>query len=87
MKNVSKIIGYLKSKVELIVKITILCIIRFYQKYISSLFGKNCIYYPTCSQYMLKAIERYGVLKGGYLGIKRLLRCTPFHKGGYDDVP
>lgn len=63
-------------------------IIRFYQKYISPLKGRAvCIYIPTCSTYAIQAIEKYGVLKGSYLAVKRILRCHPFHKGGYDPVP
>ena len=61
--------------------------IRLYQRYISPLLPDSCIYYPTCSQYALEAIEKYGVVKGVWLGTKRILRCHPFHKGGYDPVP
>ncbi|MBR6252501.1 MAG: membrane protein insertion efficiency factor YidD [Clostridia bacterium] len=62
-------------------------IIEFYQKYISAYLGKNCIYTPTCSQYTKEAINEYGVFKGCFMGLKRILRCHPFHKGGYDPVP
>ena len=62
--------------------------IRFYRKYLSSLKGySSCIYYPTCSQYAVEAIEKYGALKGGALAAWRILRCNPFAKGGYDPVP
>ena len=61
--------------------------IRFYQKCISPMLGKNCCFYPTCSAYMYTAIEVHGALKGFWLGIKRLLRCHPFSRGGYDPVP
>ncbi|MDR1019074.1 MAG: membrane protein insertion efficiency factor YidD [Lachnospiraceae bacterium] len=65
-----------------------LLIIKFYQKFISPIKGGSCcIYYPTCSAYAKEAIEKYGAFKGGKLAIKRLLRCNPFHKGGYDPVP
>lgn len=62
-------------------------LIRFYQKYLSKLHPPCCRYYPTCSQYALEAFERFGVLKGGYLAAKRLLRCNPLFKGGIDPVP
>ena len=61
--------------------------IRFYQKGISPLFGRRCRFYPTCSAYMYTAIEVHGALKGFWLGFKRLLRCQPFCRGGYDPVP
>ncbi|MBM6827495.1 membrane protein insertion efficiency factor YidD [Mordavella massiliensis] len=68
-------------------KIMIKCI-RFYQKYLSCLKGySTCIYYPTCSQYAIEAIQKYGALKGGALAVWRILRCNPFAKGGYDPVP
>ena len=69
-------------------KYILLGCIRFYQKYLSSLKGySSCIYYPTCSQYAVEAIEKYGALKGGALAAWRILRCNPFAKGGYDPVP
>lgn len=61
-------------------------VIKFYKRYISPLKKPCCIYYPSCSQYALKAIEKYGALKGGWMAIKRILRCHPFHEGGYDPV-
>lgn len=61
--------------------------IRFYQKFISPALGANCRYHPTCSAYTLTAIERYGVGKGSWMGVKRISRCHPFHPGGYDPVP
>lgn len=63
-------------------------LIRFYQKYLSQCkVTTHCIYTPTCSQYGLEAIEKYGALKGGFLTLWRILRCNPFSKGGYDPVP
>ena len=61
--------------------------IRFYQKYLSPLKSTKCPYIPTCSQYGLEAIEKYGAFKGSILAVWRILRCTPFSKGGYDPVP
>ncbi|MGI6108607.1 MAG: membrane protein insertion efficiency factor YidD [Eubacteriaceae bacterium] len=61
--------------------------IRFYQKYISPMLPGACRFRPTCSAYCYEAISRYGAVKGGWLGLKRILRCNPFHPGGYDPVP
>lgn len=65
----------------------LLALIRFYRRGISPLRPPCCIFVPTCSQYAMEAIEKYGAWKGGWLTVKRLLRCNPFHKGGYDPVP
>jgi len=65
----------------------VLLLIRGYSKIISPLIGHHCRFYPTCSTYTYEAIEKYGLLKGMFLGIKRLLRCHPFHPGGVDPVP
>ena len=62
-------------------------IIKLYQKYISPMKRTKCPYIPTCSQYGLEAIEKYGALKGGLLAARRILRCNPFSLGGYDPVP
>jgi len=62
-------------------------LIKLYKKYISPLKGRTCIYTPSCSSYAILAIQKYGALKGSYLAVKRILRCHPFHKGGYDPVP
>jgi len=67
-------------------KFLIACLI-FYQKRISPLSGPHCRFYPTCSAYTLEAIELYGVWQGSWLGLKRVLRCHPFHPGGFDPVP
>ena len=63
-----------------------LALIRFYQKYISAYTRPHCRFTPTCSAYAYEAITKYGALKGGWLAFKRLLRCNPFSKGGYDPV-
>ncbi|HBF3360958.1 TPA: membrane protein insertion efficiency factor YidD [Clostridioides difficile] len=65
-----------------------LCIylVRFYQKYISLLKGPTCRFYPTCSQYSIEAFKKYGFVKGMYLMIRRILKCHPFHPGGYDPL-
>ena len=66
----------------------LIAIIKFYRKYLSGLkTTTRCIYVPTCSQYGIEAIEKYGAFKGGLLTVWRILRCNPFSKGGYDPVP
>ena len=60
--------------------------IKGYRKYISPLKRPCCIFYPTCSQYTLEAIEKYGAIKGSIMGIKRISRCHPYNKGGFDPV-
>ena len=65
----------------------VMAAIRFYQRGISPLFPPRCRYIPTCSEYALQAVEKYGAAKGMVLAAKRFLRCNPFHKGGYDPVP
>lgn len=62
-------------------------LIRFYQRFISPGLPASCRFYPTCSQYGYEAIARYGIIRGGLLTLRRVLRCHPFHPGGYDPVP
>ncbi len=68
------------------IKKIILFLINIYQK-ISALTPPRCRFYPTCSQYMKEAIIKYGLIKGGWMGLKRLSRCHPLNDGGYDPVP
>ena len=62
-------------------------LIRLYRRFLSPLLPGSCIYVPTGSQDALEAVEKYGALKGSWLGIKRIVRCHPLHRGGYDPVP
>lgn len=68
-------------------KAFMLALIRFYQQCISPLTPPACRYTPTCSQYAIEAIQKYGPFKGGWLALKRILRCNPFGGSGYDPVP
>ena len=61
-------------------------IIKLYQKFISPLFPPSCRFYPTCSEYAVQSLSKYGVIKGGAKATWRILRCNPFNKGGYDPV-
>jgi conserved hypothetical protein YidD len=70
-----------------ILKYLLIYMIKFYQKFISPLKGPSCRFYPTCSQYALESIKKHGSIKGSYYAIKRVLKCHPFHPGGYDPVP
>jgi len=68
------------------VKKFLLFLLRFYKKNISPILPQSCRFYPTCSEYAIDAINKYGVLKGSIKAIYRILRCNPFNKGGYDPV-
>lgn len=63
-----------------------LSIIKFYRKYISHLKRPSCRFYPTCSQYAMEAIEKYGAFKGGAMALRRISKCHPFNPGGFDPV-
>ncbi|MCL2840429.1 MAG: membrane protein insertion efficiency factor YidD [Defluviitaleaceae bacterium] len=68
-------------------QVFIMASLRLYKRFISPLLGDNCRFYPSCSMYMLEAVDKYGAAKGVWMGVKRLARCQPFSKGGYDPVP
>ncbi|MHB8779980.1 MAG: membrane protein insertion efficiency factor YidD [Candidatus Geothermincolia bacterium] len=61
-------------------------LVRLYQRYISTWTRPHCRFYPTCSSYAVEALQRYGAVRGGWMSLKRLARCQPFCKGGYDPV-
>lgn len=65
----------------------LIALVKFYRAAISPYRRPCCRYYPTCSQYALQALEKYGAIRGGWLALRRILRCNPLHKGGYDPVP
>lgn len=75
------------EKLEIDMKKLFIFIIKFYRKYISPMKSTKCPYIPSCSEYGMEAIEKYGALKGGVLTLWRIIRCNPFSKGGYDPVP
>lgn len=68
-------------------KSVLIAMIRFYRKYLSPLKPPCCRFIPTCSEYALEAVLKYGAWKGGWLAVKRICKCHPFHQGGYDPVP
>lgn len=73
--------------VESLLKRILLGMVRAYQLFISPVLPPSCRFVPTCSTYMIEAVEKYGVIRGGWLGIRRVLRCHPFSRGGYDPLP
>ncbi len=68
-------------------KSVLLFLIRFYQMFLSALFPRSCRFSPSCSAYTAQAVEKYGAARGAYLGVRRVLRCHPFHPGGFDPLP
>ncbi|MGE5553850.1 MAG: membrane protein insertion efficiency factor YidD [Betaproteobacteria bacterium] len=75
------------EKISNVLGIIVVGAIRLYQRSVSPLLPRHCRYYPTCSQYAAEAIGRHGIWRGGYLSVRRLLRCHPGCPGGYDPVP
>ena len=73
-------------KVTKKMKQILLFLIKIYQNFFQELFGRRCRFYPTCSEYSRQAITKYGAIKGTFLSVKRILKCHPFHKGGYDPL-
>lgn len=69
------------------IKKLILQALKIYMKFISPFLGDHCRFYPTCSDYSYQVIEQFGIIKGGYLTTRRLLRCHPWHSGGFDPAP
>ena len=67
-------------------KTIIIFLIRFYQKYISPLKPPSCRFYPTCSEYSVQALQKYGFIRGSWKALVRISKCHPFHPGGYDPV-
>lgn len=65
----------------------LLAVIRLYQVTLSTIMGKSCRFYPSCSHYATDAIRQYGALRGGWMGLRRIIRCNPWNQGGYDPVP
>ncbi len=74
-------------KVMIVLAYPFVLLIRFYQMFISPVLPPSCRFTPTCSAYTLEALKKYGLIKGGYLGFKRIIRCHPWGGSGYDPVP
>lgn len=71
-----------------VMKRILIAIVKLYRKYISPMKRvPTCRFTPTCSEYAMEALQQYGAMKGSYLAVRRILKCHPFHKGGYDPVP
>lgn len=75
------------KRIARLASLPLVALIRCYQYMISPLLGRRCRYFPTCSEYAVEALQRYGPVKGLWLGIRRILRCHPWHPGGYDPLP
>ena len=70
-----------------IISLFMIGLVKFYQLFISPALPSSCRFYPTCSSYSIEAIKRFGPVKGGFLSVKRVIRCNPWNPGGYDPVP
>lgn len=68
-------------------KVVLLGLIKFYRYAVSPMLGRNCRYFPSCSEYAAEAVTKFGAMRGGWLALKRVCRCHPWHPGGYDPVP
>lgn len=79
IKSIFKIIISIPKKLEI-------CLIRFYQRFLSGKLGRNCKYYPSCSNYAIQAVDKYGIIKGNILSVIRILKCNPFSHGGVDEL-
>ena len=86
-KFLKEMVLWLINYIKFVLKKIVLLFIKFYQVFISPFLGKNCRFIPTCSAYTYEAIEIHGIIKGLYLGMKRILKCHPYNAGGYDPVP
>lgn len=75
------------KKIFQILAVPFILLIKIYQLFVSPLFPSSCRYTPTCSHYTAEALKKYGLFKGGWFGIKRILRCHPWGGNGYDPVP
>jgi hypothetical protein len=75
------------EKISTTLRIIPIGLIKGYQNFISPMLGPHCRFHPSCSHYAVEAINEHGVVKGGWLGIKRISRCHPFNDGGFDPVP
>ena len=75
------------TKISKILALPFITLIRLYRIFISPLLGSNCRYSPTCSEYGIIALKKYGVFKGTFLSVKRIIKCNSLFKGGYDPVP
>jgi putative membrane protein insertion efficiency factor len=75
-----------KNLISITLEKLLVILVRIYQIFISPFIGPGCRFYPTCSEYTITAVQRYGPFKGTFLGVKRILRCNPWNPGGYDPV-